>query len=144
MKKKHFNIEINASKEKVWDTLWNDTTYRQWTAVFGPDSQAVSDWKEGSRIRFVDNKGNGMHSVIDKNILHQQMSFKHLGEIKDGIESESYWAGAMEEYFLTEKNGLTQLTIKMDISPEFEDFFSETFPKAIQIVKEISEKSYLQ
>jgi len=144
MKKKHFNIEINASKEKVWDTLWNDTTFRQWTAVFGPDSHAVSDWKEGSTIRFVDNKGNGMHSVIDKNSLHQQMSFKHLGEIKDGIESESDWAGAMEEYFLTEKNGLTQLTIKMDISPEFEDFFSETFPKAIQIVKEISEKSYLQ
>ena len=45
MIKKNFNIEINASKELVWDTLWSDVTYRQWTAVFSPDLHAIIHWK---------------------------------------------------------------------------------------------------
>lgn len=141
MKKKNFNIEINASKQTVWDTLWNDTTYRQWTSVFAPGSHAVSDWKEGSKIKFLGDNEDGMHSIIEKNIVYEQMSFKHLGEIKNGIETISVWSGAMEEYFLKEKNGITNLTIEIDISPEFEDYFSETFPKAIELIKQISEKS---
>ena len=141
MKKKNFNIEINASKEIVWSTLWNDATYRKWTSVFSPGSHAVSDWNEGSKIKFICDTGDGMHSIIQKKIPYQQMSFKHLGEIKDGIETVSAWSGAMEEYFLKEKNGITFLTIEMDISSEFEDYFSETFPKAMELIKQISEKS---
>ncbi len=140
MIKKIFNIEINASKELVWDTLWSDVTYRQWTAVFSPDSHAISDWKEGSKIQFIDNTGDGMHSIIEKKIQYQQMSFKHLGEIKNGIESISDWAGSMEEYFLKEEKGITYLSVKMDIVPEFEEYFSETFPKAMEILKQLSEK----
>ena len=141
MKKVNFNIQITASRETVWNTLWNDATYRQWTSVFAPDSHAVSDWKEGSKIKFIDNTGDGMHSIIETSLPNQQMSFKHLGEIKDGIESISAWSGAMEEYFLKEEKGITDLTIKMDISSEFEDYFSETFPKALELIKQISEKS---
>lgn len=43
-----FKIEINAPKEKVWDILWNDATYKQWTSVFCEGNYVVSDWKEGS------------------------------------------------------------------------------------------------
>ena len=32
----HFTVNINAPKEKVWETLWDDATYRQWTAAFHP------------------------------------------------------------------------------------------------------------
>lgn len=38
MKKIEFSIKINAIKEIVWATLWNDTTYRQWTSIFAPHS----------------------------------------------------------------------------------------------------------
>jgi len=48
----HIEIDINATKEKVWDILWNDATYTQWTSIFCEGSHAVSDWKEGSKILF--------------------------------------------------------------------------------------------
>ena len=139
MKKVKFAIKINAHKEKVWDTLWNDSTYRQWTSVFAADSHAISDWNEGSKIKFLDGKGNGMFSIIEKKIPNQQMSFKHLGELKNGVETTVDWAGAMENYFLTESNGVTELNMEMDMNEEFEKYFTETFPKAIALVKQLSE-----
>lgn len=141
MKKVKFSININATKEKVWATLWDDVTYRKWTAVFSSESHAVSDWKEGSEIKFIDNKGDGMHSSIETNIPQKQMSIKHLGEIKNGFEIASNWAGAMEEYFLIEKEDCTELIVTMDISEEHEAFFMDTFPKAIALIKEISENN---
>ena len=42
MEKLHFSVNINASKEKVWQTLWDDTTYRKWTSAFSETSYAVS------------------------------------------------------------------------------------------------------
>ena len=38
-----FEVTINATPEKVWDVLWNDLTYTQWTSVFCHGSYAVSD-----------------------------------------------------------------------------------------------------
>src|SRR5688572_17833407 len=107
MEKLRFNILINAPKEKVWKTLWDDKTYREWTSVFSPDSWAKSDWKQGSRIEFLDGKSCGMFSTIEKMVDNQQMTFKHLGEIKDGKDVPSNWGDARESYYLSEKNGQT-------------------------------------
>ena len=134
-----FSIKINAPKEKVWSTLWNDSTYRQWTAAFAPDSHAVSDWNEGSKIKFLDGKGQGMHSIIDKKVTNQQMTFKHMGEIKDGVETISDWAGSKEDYMLSEDKGVTELNVTLDSTDEFKKYFEEVFPKALDLVKQISE-----
>ena len=119
--------------------MWNDTTYRQWTSVFAPDSYAVSDWKQGSKIKFIDNKGDGMHSIIETSLPFEQMTFKHLGEIKNGIETSLDWEGSLENYFLNESNGVTELKMDMDIKEEFEKYFIDTFPKAVELIKQISE-----
>ncbi|WP_418262637.1 SRPBCC domain-containing protein [Flavobacterium faecale] len=141
MKKIQFSSKINSPKENVWKTLWNDDSYRKWTAVFSPDSHAESDWELGSSIKFLDANGNGIYSIIETKIPFEQMSFKHLGEIKNGVETTTDWAGVMEEYFLKEKDGITELRMEMDIREEFESYFTNTFPKAIQLIKEISEKN---
>ncbi len=60
METKEFKISINAPKEKVWDVLWNDPFYRAWTSVFAEGSHAETDWKKGSKVLFLDNKGRGM------------------------------------------------------------------------------------
>lgn len=134
------SIQINAPKEKVWEVLWNDDSYKQWTAVFCEGSCVVSDWNEGSKIRFLDANGNGMFSVIEKKKPNQQMSFRHFGEIKDGVEISTEWAGATENYFLAENENGTELTTVMDSNEEFKEYFETTFPKALQIVKQLSEK----
>jgi hypothetical protein len=136
----NFSIKINASKEKVWNALWNETNYNEWTKAFIEGSHAVSDWNEGSHIRFLGPNNNGMFAVIDKKIPNQQMTFKHLGEIKNGIEEPKDWAGALESYFLSESNGVTDLKVEADASKEMEQMFQDMFPKALEIVKQIAEK----
>lgn len=136
-----FATKINAPKEKVWDILWDDSTYRKWTAPFMEGSYAESDWNEGSKIKFLTPKGDGMFGVIQTKIQYEQMTFKHLGEVKNGVEEPKDWGEATESYFLNEANGVTDLSVKLSMqsSPEFEQYFNTAFPKALEIVKQLSE-----
>src|SRR5687768_12593420 len=145
MKKEKFSIDIHAPREKVWKVLWDDETYRHWTSVFSAGSYAVSDWKEGSKIQFLSSDGNGMFSEIAKSRPPEFMSFRHLGVMKDGEEQHvdqetENWVGALENYELKQKNGQTELTVEMDVTEDFQKYFQETFPKALEKVKELSEK----
>ena len=38
-----FNVEINASKEKVWDVLLGNETYPQSTKAFSKDSNVITN-----------------------------------------------------------------------------------------------------
>ncbi len=142
-----FSIDICASNEKVWDVLWNDTSYRQWTSVFAENSHVVTDnWKEGTRVLFLDGKGSGMVSKVAANKPGKYMSFQHLGEVRDGVEDTTSdkiktWAGSFENYTLEEKEGNTHLMIDMDIVEEFKDIFVNTWPKALELVKNLAEKN---
>jgi len=144
MKRLNFSIQINASKEKVWNVLWDDVTYRKWTSTFSEGSYAISDWKEGSKILFLSPNGEGMFSTIAKKNPYEFMSFKHLGTVKGGEEQPDNeetkkWSGAMENYSLDEKNGVTELTVTMDITEDHEQYFKDTFPKALESVKALAE-----
>lgn len=145
LKKDQFTITIHASKEKVWKVLWDDETFRAWTSVFSEGSHAVSDWNEGSKILFLDGKGSGMNSLIAKKIPVDFMSFKHIGEVKNGVEQPmdektNSWSGSYENYTLKETNGSTELTVEMDTTDDYRDYFNETFPKALQKLKELAEE----
>jgi hypothetical protein len=144
MKKMNFSIDIRAPKDRVWKTLWEDSNYRKWTSAFAEGSHAVTDWNEGSKVLFLDGKGQGMVSRIEKNRPNEYMSIEHLGIVKDGVEdinSEKVkdWQGAHENYTLKEKNGVTTLEVDMDSSEEFKEYFENTWPKALDLVKRISE-----
>lgn len=145
MEKMKFSININAPKEKVWQVLWEDASYRKWTSVFMEGSHAITDnWKEGSKVLFMDPKGNGMVSTVARNKPNEFMSFKHLGEVKDGVEDTSSdkvkgWSGAMENYTLKGANGKTELLVEMDVTDDFKDYFVNTWPKALDKVKELGE-----
>jgi uncharacterized protein YndB with AHSA1/START domain len=145
MEKMKFSVSINAPKEKVWQTLWNDASYRKWTSAFMEGSHAVTDnWKEGSKVLFMDPKGNGMVSTVAANKPNEYMSFKHLGEVKNGVEDTTSdkvkgWAGAMENYTLKGTNGKTELLVEMDITEDFKDYFVKTWPKALDKLKETAE-----
>lgn len=148
MERKDFTATINAPREKVWDVLWSDETYPKWTAPFSEGSRAKTDWKEGSKVYFLNAEGEGMVAVIDKRKDPEIMNFKHLGMIdKNGnedLESEKVksWAGAMEKYRLEEKNGETRLTVNMDLEDEYKDYFLKTWPKALEKLKELAENGH--
>lgn len=144
MEKQEFKIAIDAPREKVWEVLWTDDTYRAWTKPFTEGSHAITDWKKGSKVLFLDGKGSGMVSTIDEKIPNEYMSFKHLGVVKGGVEDVDsdevkVWSGAHENYTLKDVRGKTELVVDMDINDEFKDYFSATFPIALQKVKELAE-----
>ena len=144
MKKLNFSIEIKAPKEKVWRILWDDITYRKWTGAFSEGSYAVSDWEEGSKILFLSPNGEGMFSTIAKKIPNEFMSFKHLGTVKAGVEQPETdetksWSGSTENYKLEGNDGVTKLAVDMDVTEDFEQYFQDTFPKALERVKDLAE-----
>jgi hypothetical protein len=146
MTKKQFKITIDASPEKVWHSLFDDQSYREWTTAFAADSHAETDWKKGSKALFLDGKGNGMVATIEESIPNKFLSIKHLGEIiggKEDLTSErvTQWAGAHENYTLTPVGSKTEVTIDMDITEEFLEMFSTMWPKALEKLKTVAERS---
>lgn len=152
MKKLQFDIKINAPVNVVYDKmlgLSNITNYEAWTAMFNPTSSYEGSWKKGNKIHFigVDDKGEkgGMVSEIAENMPEKFVSIKHIGllvagkEILDGPDVEK-WAGGLENYAFEEIDGITSVKIEVDVTEDFEDYMLETYPKALDKLKEICEK----
>ena len=141
MNQLHFSIDIAAPRERVWTVLWDDPTYRDWTSAFSDGSYAVSDWKEGSEIKFLDaSSQSGMSAVIERKRPGEFMSFRHEGEIKNGrLQQPTEWAGAHENYTLTGTDGKTRLTVDLDAPDEYRQMFEGKFPTALQRVKTLAE-----
>lgn len=139
-----FTIDINAPASKVWNVLWDDATYRKWTTAFCEGSYALSNWNEGDSVHFLDPNGNGMYSVIEKKIDNELMSFRHIGNIMKleemPLDDETkLWSNSKEIYELKEENNQTKLTVNIDTLENYASFFNEKMPKAIDLVKNLSE-----
>jgi len=147
MENMKFDIDINATKEKVWKALWEDASYRKWTSAFNEGSYAVTDnWKQGSKVLFLDAKGCGMVSLVTENRPNEYMSFEHVGELQDGIEDTTsdkikQWSGTTENYTLTETGSGTHVHVEMagNLSRDFVEYFLNTCPKALNKLKEVAE-----
>ena len=152
MKKKQYTKEIQASAEKVFKTMLgigNIETYEKWTAEFNPTSTYEGNWEKGAKIYFIGTDENGkragMVSEIADIIPFKFVSIRHYGildgenEITEGPEVEK-WAGSLENYALQEDDGLTTLTIEIDVAEDYLDYFDNTWPKALETLKALAEK----
>lgn len=149
MKTLKFSIVIDAPREKVWDNMLQDTTYRIWTKEFAEGSHYEGSWEKGSEIRFLgpDEEGNmgGMYSRIKENVENEFISIEHLGFISKGIidttsEEVKKWTPAFENYILLPKENQTELLIEMETSPEYAPMFEEMWPRALETLKNLCEK----
>lgn len=144
----HFSILINAPRSKVWESVIQDASYRQWTEVFAPGSHFIGGWSKGSKIQFLgpNDKGimEGMSSIVVDNIPDQFISLKHVGFIKDGVEDTESdevkkWTPAYENYTFKELNEITEFSVDIDITPEYEAYFQDTWPLALNRLKQVAE-----
>ena len=144
MEKLHFSIIINAPNKKVWETMLGNDTYKIWTDVFYPGSYFVGDWSEGSKMLFLapDEKGklSGMVSKIKENKPYEFVSIEHIGEVEDGKEEVTDWAGALENYTFKKIDGKTEVLVDVDINEDFKELFQDIWPKALHKLKELAEK----
>lgn len=152
MTKLQFKKEINATAQKVYETmlgLTDKSTYEYWTSAFNPTSTYEGSWEKGSKIYFtgVDENGKkgGMVSEIKEHLPAQFVSIQHYGfldgdmEITSGEQVEK-WAGGHENYAYHENNGITTVTVEMDAIDEYLDYFNNTYPIALDKLKEIAEQ----
>lgn len=145
MEKLEFSTTINASPQKVWDIITGKDTYSQWTAPFSEGSCVETDWKKGSKALFLDGKGSGMVSEIVESIPGKFLSIHHLGEVKDGVEDPTTyqgeeWGNALENYTLKEVDGKTLWLVEMDMNEQYVQYMNDTWPLALNKVKELAEK----
>ena len=144
----HFEIKINASTEKVYQTMLGKKKYSEWTSVFNPSSHFIGSWEKGAKIIFLgtDEDGNegGMVGRIRENITNRFVSIEYVGIIKKGKELMSgseynQWAGAQENYTFVEVSGNTLLKIDIDVIGDLKEYFESTWPKALKKLKSICE-----
>jgi hypothetical protein len=149
MQKLHTSIIIDAPVDRVWDVMFQDETYRQWTSAFHPGSYFKGDWSLGSKILFIGPGENGsemgMVSRIAENLLYEFISIEHLGIYANGIEDTASdeakkWAPSFENYTFESVGQGTKIIIDQDIESEHKEMFEEMWSKALEKLKEISEK----
>lgn len=144
MKEIQFSIEINASKERVWATLWDDLTFRDWACIIDEGTYIKGEMKEGNEIQFISSiNGYGVTSLIEKLKPNEFILFRHNADTKEsGLqERENEWTGGTESYSLTEKNGVTTLLVKTEVPQELEETFKVRIPRAQERIKILAEKT---
>jgi uncharacterized protein YndB with AHSA1/START domain len=145
----HFEIEIDAPASKVFEIMLGDDTYRDWTESFHPGSYFKGDWSKGSKILFLgpgeEGSEGGMVSRIADRVTNKYISIEHLGfysdgkEITEGPEAAAF-SGATENYSFVDLGGKTLLKIDMESGGEYKEMFEQTWPNALQRLKEICEQ----
>lgn len=151
MQKLEFKKDINRTAQKVYETmlgLKNKSTYEHWTSAFNPTSTYEGNWETGSKIYFVgvdeNGKKGGMVSRIEDNQPSKFVSIQHYGildgenEVTTGEQVEK-WTGGHENYTFQEINGKTTVTVDIDVIEEYLNYFKNTYPKALDKLKEICE-----
>jgi hypothetical protein len=140
----HYRTTIAAPVPTVWRLLTDRETYRRWTAPFADGSDFQGSWEQGAKIRFTAPSGDGMLAEIAENREHEYLSIRHLGMIQNGVEDTTSdavraWAPAYENYTFTAVPEGTRLEVELDVSEEWAGHMDAAWPKALAVLKAISE-----
>jgi uncharacterized protein YndB with AHSA1/START domain len=146
MKKLEYKINIKASRKKVWETMLDKETYKQWVDVAWPGSYYEGEWKEGNNLRFITPDGSGTLVTLIKHKAYELSYAKHIAVLNaGGVEDRESdvakgWIGTTEAYTFTEAKGVTELKVEINTNPDWAEMFNDGWPKALSKLKEICEK----
>lgn len=104
----------------------------------------AGDLKQGNEVQFISAaNGYGVTSLIETLVINEFLLLRHSADTQDGgkRERKNEWTGGEESYSLTEKDGMTTLTVAFGVPPELEDYFTVNYPKALEKVKSLAEKT---
>lgn len=139
-----FSIRIDQSKEKVWITLWDKQSFRDWANNIDEGTYLKGNLVEGNEIQFISSvNGYGVTSLVAELIPNQYILFKHAADTQNtGAETrDKQWTGGSESYTLVEENNSTLLTIRSEIPEELVDYFNRAMPIALNRIKELAENT---
>ena len=143
-KRIQFTAKIKAPASVIWHHITDLESYQQWASAFAEGSYFQGSWKQDSKIKFLAPSGDGMVSEIAESRANEFISIRHLGFIANGVEdttSEAIraWAPAYENYTLLPTTEGTTMVVDQEVAAEWEEYISQGWPKALEILKELSE-----
>ncbi len=152
MKTLHFETVIDATPQKVWDTMLGKETYPKWVDAAWPGSTYKGEWKQGAKIRFTGDDGSGGDTAggtlgevlaLDP---YSKVEIEHIAVLLDGggedreSDMAKLWIGSTETYTFAPDNGSTKLDVELSIPAEWVDEFEGGWPKAIEALKQLAEQ----
>jgi uncharacterized protein YndB with AHSA1/START domain len=140
-----YQIQISAPVRKVWETMLNEDTYKQWVAKSWPNSFYQGKWEQGEQIRFIGPDGSGTLAELVEVKPYESIFARHIAILGPGGEEDrtsdvaKNWVGITEGYKFTENNGKTTLTVSINTSKEWREMFDEGWPAALEELKRLAE-----
>jgi uncharacterized protein YndB with AHSA1/START domain len=150
MKKLNFRIEINAQAEQVFQTMIDPVHLLVWMSVFSEDSSFEGKWEKGESVIFkcFNEKGElcGLACKIEDFIPNKLIYLQPYGMLENEIlydkgEKVLGLTSTYEKYIFNQKENATELIIEASAMDDHVQFFSETWPIALQRIKTICENN---
>jgi uncharacterized protein YndB with AHSA1/START domain len=148
MERLAFNVQINAPVEIVFKKMLDAETYSQWTAAFSPSSAYEGHWEQGSKIMFTAcnqaGKREGMIGIVEEYVPNHFVSIRFTGvldgedEITEGDVVQSF-IGNYENYHFESQGSETSLKVEVDVDDTYRSYMLETYPRALNQLKQIAE-----
>ena len=141
-----YEIYIDAPKQKVWETMIQPDTYKEWTNASWAGSYYEGKWEQGERIKFISKDESGTLALIEVFNPYHYISAKHIAILikggKEDAESElaKGWIGTLESYTFQEQDQGTNLIVDIVTNPDWQKMFDDGFPNALKKLKEICEQ----
>ena len=142
MKQLEFSVSIRAAKAKVWGTLWQDKTFRDWADIIDPGTYMLGELKEGNEVQFISSSsGYGVTSLIERLVPSKFLQLRHRADTEQngGKVREAEWTGGRESYSLAERDQTTTLTVVLDVPENLVETFNVIYPKVLARIKEFAE-----
>lgn len=138
------SIDIDASKEKIWNVLTRDEMTRSWYKAFNEGAYAVTDWRQDSKVIFKDGSENGMIGRIVASEPGKIISTEFEGMLVNGVEDyDSQDAknikGYKETYQISGEGNRSTLSIEQETSDEYGDMMQTMWDKALLLIKQLAE-----
>ena len=140
MKFLEFEIQINATPEKVWETLFTQDSYKKWASAMNEGTYFEGNWEVGSIMKFLDPQNNGMYNLVTENIRFKVLGMKHLGWILKGELSPQNWDDSTFNYILDPSENGTLLKGTVNSLDEFVEFFNSKYPQNFEHIKRLAEE----
>ena len=140
MKFLEFEIQINATPEKVWETLFTQDSYKKWASAMNEGTYFEGNWEVGSIMKFLDPQNNGMYNLVTENIRFKVLGMKHLGWILKGELCPQNWEDSTLNYILEPSENGTLLKGTVNSLDEFVEFFNSKYPQNFEHIKRLAEK----
>ena len=140
MKFLEFEIQINATPEKVWETLFTQDSYKKWASAMNEGTYFEGNWEVGSIMKFLDPQNNGMYNLVTENIRFKVLGMKHLGWILKGELSPQNWEDSTLNYILEPSENGTLLKGTVNSLDEFVEFFNSKYPQIFEHIKRLAEE----